>query len=366
MATADAKDQATAPLLPPDEKFWTRYSPHFELPLAGAASLLVHGVILGVLTLGGLALLLRGSIEASKPPSIDVVMVQGTEGDGQEEGGGTPGGPGPDDGMPRTDAITQESPSVTSPRPVSSATVPVPSVPMVDLGPAPTEDVEGELAKIAAAADAQVKAEMNLPPQKPAAVTKTATPKSAAGPPGTGNRKGTNGLGTRGTGTGSGDKTGPGIGRGGLPGKMATQQEIFAQRWRFDLTGGGKDHADKLASIGVTLAMPDPTGGFLVVTDLTRRPVELRKDKLQAYQDAVKWYNIRPESIRALAQELRLPFAPQFVVLLLPKDREEKMAAEEARFAREHGRDVRRVRETWFDFRRQLDGQYEPTAIRQQ
>ena len=67
----------------------------------------------------------------------------------------------------------------------------------------------------------------------------------------------------------------------------------------------------------------------------------------------------------ALAKEIQLSFVPARVFLLLSKDREEKMAQEEAEFARRQGRDPNSIRATWFDFRLQ-DGAYEPVVIRQE
>ncbi len=37
--------------VPPDERFWRRYSPHGELPLSGASSLAVHLLLFGLLML---------------------------------------------------------------------------------------------------------------------------------------------------------------------------------------------------------------------------------------------------------------------------------------------------------------------------
>src|SRR5205814_9572308 len=144
---------------------------------------------------------------------------------------------------------------------------------------------------------------------------------------------------------GIGGKKGAGIGKGGIGGRKATDQEIFAWRWRFDLSGDAKEHARKLAAMGVTVAIPDqnPAAGFFIITDLNRRPVDMKKDNLAAFKDAVKWYNTRAESVQALAAELQLPFVPKFVVLLLPKDREQKMADLEAQYAKAQRRDVNTV-----------------------
>jgi hypothetical protein len=116
---------------------------------------------------------------------------------------------------------------------------------------------------------------------------------------------------------------------------------------------------------GVILALPDNRGGVLLLRDFSQRPARPKSEDLKPFRDAVKWYNNNPESLKGLARELRLNSVPFTVAMLLPKDREQKMADEEARFARENGRDPQQIRETWFDFILR-DGQFEPKAIRQQ
>src|SRR5438876_751218 len=37
------------PMLPPEERFWERYSPHNEAPLSGVSSTVLHILILGLL-----------------------------------------------------------------------------------------------------------------------------------------------------------------------------------------------------------------------------------------------------------------------------------------------------------------------------
>src|SRR5207302_10748926 len=82
-----------SPLVPPDEKFWTRYSPHHELSLAGMTSFFIHALVIGLMTLAAFWYLFQRESETNKPPSMDVVQVAGG-GDGFEGLGGEPGLPG--------------------------------------------------------------------------------------------------------------------------------------------------------------------------------------------------------------------------------------------------------------------------------
>jgi hypothetical protein len=289
-------------------------------------------------------------------------------GTGFEGLSGAPGLPGNPEAGSKTEQVTplpDQSADRTEPRTASLLPKEKPpelDIPLIDDGMPPADDeLAIVLAKIAKQADEDVRKAMDLPKAPPA----TARPKQS-GSTGAGSIKGKVGQGGQGGDGGVGSKKGPGIGKGGPPGgPAATKQEIFAWRWRFDLSGDGKEHARKLAAMGVTLAIPDGRGSFYLITDLNRRPVEMKKDSLIAYKDAVKWYNQRPESLQGLTRELQLKFVPQYVVLLLPKEREEKMAAEEARYAQTQGRDMAKIQATWFDFRL-MNGMYDPTVIKQE
>jgi hypothetical protein len=355
--------QTQAPLIPPEETAWQKYSPHFELPIAGATSLILHGVVIGVLLVAGLASFFSLSAEGTKPARMDVVVIEG--GGGFEGGGGEPGLPGPVDGSgaPRTENVQQpqdQQPETPRPsqRPVEE-TLPELGVPAIDDGTPPlNNEVFHELQKLAKEADDAVKRAMQIP----AALTPALVSKEVkVVPKGTNNPKGIGGLGGSGGGLGAGKRKGPGTGGGGPGGRQVTDQEAKAWRWRFDLAGDAKEHARKLGAIGVLVAVPDPRGGFILITDLNRRPVDMKKDSLAAFKDAVKWYNTKLDSVQPLARELQLPFVPKFVVMLLPKEREQKMVQEETRYANEHRRNVENIQMTLFDFQLR-NGVYEPVV----
>jgi hypothetical protein len=364
-----APSSSTKPVeTPPDPRSWKRYSQHHELPLAGATSLFVHALVLGILTLGGVLAAMRWHDERQQPPAMDVVIMEGSGGGGSPDSGdGNPIGSGP----AKTEIGATEPKQTANPMtPELSPLQPLPMTPTFSPLPTPatesTDDSEvlSALQKLTEDLNAEDKKKADAkvePPKMPGVdYTKKGSPTASLGNPGKGGvGNGGGGTGKKGGAPGMGDGTGTGF----PGGKQITKQDVFAQRWRFDLTGDGKEHANKLAAIGVTLAIPSPRGDILVIRDLKRRPVSAKNESLREYKDAVKWYNQRPESIKALVKELQLPFAPNMVVMLLPKDREEKMAAEEARFAQEQGRPLNQIRATWFDFQVK-DGVYEPIAIK--
>jgi hypothetical protein len=256
----------------------------------------------------------------------------------------------------------QPPPPDFPPPPAKDDPVPQLGLPLIDDGKAPaSNDLVIELQKLAEAAEKRAKELTPNPTPLPVPGPKKEGKK--IGPVGTGNPKGTGGLGGPGSGPGLGKKFGPGIGSGRPGGRPVSKQEIYALRWNFDLSGDGAEHARKLAAMGVTVGIIDGKGNFYYVTDLNRRPAEVKRDKMPNLQEIVGWQNRKAESIQALARELKLPVVPQAIVLMLPKEREEKMAAEEARFAAEQGRPLNTVRRTWFDFRLR-NGVYDPVGIR--
>jgi hypothetical protein len=357
------------PPIPPEETMWQQYSPHFELPLASATSVFLHGFVIGILAIGGLAVFFTANLEASKPVKMDVVMVEGG-GTGFEGLSGESGSPGDPNAAPaRTENVTplpeqnNQPEFQPTPRPPMEEPREL-GLPLIDDGAIPDSgELVLEMQKVLDDAQKELAKQMDLPPPLPVP-KRLPTPKTSVA--GSGNPKGTGGLGGAGGGTGLGKQKGPFFGKGGPPGgRKATDQEIKAFRWRFDLAGDPREHARKLAATGVIVAVPDPTGGFIIITDLNRRPVEKRRDALAAYKDAVKWYNTRPDSVQGLASELQLGFVPKYVVLLLPQDREQRIAQEEARYAQDRGRNVKLVQATWFDFRL-MNGTYEPVVTKQQ
>lgn len=362
MSARETQESRTA--TPPDERFWRRYSERHELPLAGATSIFAHALVLGVLILAGILMASRWHDERRQPPSMDVVLMEGAGGGGSPDAGdGGVGGP-PGGKTEIGSEIKKDSPPPSGEFADLKA---IPKVVVAEAAPNVVAETPDDTETIAALQrltedlDAEKKKNAAKDPVEPPKMPGVNYSKNAG-------KVGLNAGGTGVGGTGTGKKggapgVGDGTGTGFANGRPLAKQDIFAQRWRFDLTGDGKEHAAKLAAIGVTLAIPGKNGEILVVRDLKRRPALAKSEKLRDFKDAVKWYNQRPESILGLAKELQLNFVPNMVVMLLPKDREEKMAAEEARFAQEQGRPLQAIRATWFDFQLR-DGAYEPVAIK--
>jgi hypothetical protein len=345
--SATAK-QGQVPLFPPDEKFWVRYSPHHELSLAGMTSFFVHGLVIGILTLGAYWYLFQRDSDTNKPPTMDMVQIAGG-GDGFEGMGGEPGAPG--DSTPRQTELVPgpmtavaEVPAVTN-----SALKDVPQTEL-DIPEINSSDNKADLEKILSKLEKEA---VNQATQEKSPIKKVT---KNTGPSG-GNAKG---VGAPGTGSGGYGKGARGTGIGG--GRKLTQAQIYARRWSFNLTGGGKEHVAKYLTMGVTVALLHPKGAYYFVTDLRRRPATLQPANMDIYRDAVQWQNTLPESLANLAGELRLPFVPVQAIILLPKDREQKMADEELRYAQKMGLPVEEIQGTLFDFQLRGGG-FEPVVL---
>src|SRR5438093_278210 len=76
-----AKEKQTPALVPPDERFWQRYSPNHEFPLSSASSAMIHLFVLGFLVLGAKTLAAWDS-----PVDVDALVVggRGARPDGEE------------------------------------------------------------------------------------------------------------------------------------------------------------------------------------------------------------------------------------------------------------------------------------------
>jgi hypothetical protein len=345
----DQPKSSTNELIPPDERFWQRYSPHHEALLAAAGSLTLHGLVFGIpalIALLGLGLWWSTDAEAQRPPTMDMVTMIGDNGDGVG-GGGDP----PPLGQPGNEQEGDVKPVAEQTATAAKRDEMFPVFPSTDVA-----EVVSEKAVEPAKDDVDKILQEIGKDAKKAERPKVAKTANRIGPRGDPKGK-LGGKGVRGAG---------GPGSGGTPrGVPMTKQQVFAQRWQFDMSGNGRQHAAKLAAAGVILIVHDQFNNLGVVRDLKRLPVIPLPGNAMAFKDAVQWTNNKPESLVGLAAALQLRFVPIAVQIVLPKEREEKMAEAEAAFALKHNRPFDRITETLFDFRL-INGRFEPVVIRQE
>jgi hypothetical protein len=98
--TPELQDKGLPGRLPPEERFWKRYSPHHEFPLSSATSAALHVLAILLLLLSAWVAWKLGFANLNRPPEVAAVALQESGGDGH------PGGIGPG---PRQPALQEES-----------------------------------------------------------------------------------------------------------------------------------------------------------------------------------------------------------------------------------------------------------------
>ncbi len=298
-------------LLPPEEQFWQRYSPHHEAPLSGITSFAIHVLAIPLMLLIGWLVIKLGLGQDTKPVPVDVVQMLGG-------GGGSPRG----QGTGGSDAGSQPMPGDERGDNTDDAKKPETQPP-------------NERPRLSPADATQVASEFNDDPTVKRLIQEgtAASQGLFALEQGTREKLRRNvnpGAGQGGSGTDGGKDTGKdkGTGAGRGPGKAnLNQREKRILRWAMTFnTRDGRDYANQLQGLGAILAMPLADGKrFEVIRDLSRRPAKGKEEDIAAI-NRIFWVDDRPESVRSLAiRGLGLSNAPSFFVAFFPEELEEKL-----------------------------------------
>src|SRR5437588_6756061 len=108
MSTAAPEKTTTNVLrVPPDERFWRRYSPHHELPLSSVSSVALHLLVVGLAALACMIPFFN-----QEPRSMELSSVTFGDGGGQPDGAdgsrGKEGNPGDQQNSPNEKAPFQD------------------------------------------------------------------------------------------------------------------------------------------------------------------------------------------------------------------------------------------------------------------
>jgi hypothetical protein len=285
------------PLAPPDEKFWERYSPHYEFPLSSVGSVAMHIAAL-VLFLGALYLLSRMTISDKTAVPMRAVAVAG-EGDG-------PDGQGAGGGAPQEDINLQ--------RPEDRA------IPEANLRET-VDQIKDVLPKIEVGEGLRpedlptVRSISSLSDDLRRKLLQGSSGKRGSGP---------------GDGTGTSGAPGQGSGANGDPTSSASR----AVRWELVFrTESGKDYLDQLAAMKATLVIPQPSDwkNLMVYRNIAAgRPTAepFRRDQLPG----LYFVDDDKSSAHKLAEALGLDFQPPMFVAFFPKDIEDELARKEREY----------------------------------
>lgn len=351
-AKAPTKGSDPNQLIPPEEAFWVRYSPHHEFSLSSLGSLILHLLSLGLIVV--LAILAARLSLGDKPPETGgLEIVEGG-------GGGNPLGVGDGSGkgvIPRgQDVVETVKPNethVTTPPAVTPKDIVVRDTPPTPVEVKPNEDTDRLINTDALVGQLE---EMKARTKGLREQLEGRIAGQGKGGTGRGGGKG------EGVGTGEGAGVGPGTGR-------MNQRQKRQLRWimMFNTYSGG-DYANQLAGLGAILGVQQTDGSFMLYENLKQRPVQGAIRDL-AGLDRIYWIDDKPESVQSLTRALGMVPIPTAVIAFFPKELEEKLARLETDFFKRRnpgaGSPEDSIKETFFQVKQVGLGRYEPIVIRQ-
>jgi hypothetical protein len=286
------------PLAPPEEKFWEKYSPHYEFPLSSVGSVALHIAAL-LLFLALLWLLARMTFADKTPVPMRSVSVLG-EGEGKD-------GMGSGGGNPQEDLEPLKLPQ--QPRNIPEARL---------------NDVKEDISPFLPRNTEEGLRPEDLPSvQKVASLSDDLRRKLLQG------LGGNKGAGPKG-GTGVSGAEGKGSGTQGDPTSSASR----AVRWELVFkTESGKDYVAQLAAMQATLVIPNPPDWKTskVYRNLGAGRVtgeEFSRDQLPG----LYFVDDDPASAEKVAHALGHDFSPPLFIAFFPKEIEEELAAKEKGF----------------------------------
>jgi hypothetical protein len=335
-STLPTPDAASRPedqkLIPPDERFWRRYSPHGELPLSGASSLAVHLLLFGLLLLSAW-LAFAVFRHASRALPVDAVRL--------EPGGKSPGvgeSQGAGNGLIESGKVENAVPN-----PIADAGELRPSLPENAQTGRPIQFDNKELRR-SNPSNAMVFDRLHEANQRIRGTDRK---------PGPGGGK-------------DGEGDGPGAGKQGK-GKLAEQRDRML-RWSllFD-TQNGRDYVAQLGGLGAILAVPvgkdENKPDFKIIRDLSARPAKLLDEDISKIQ-RIYWLDDKPQSVGDVMTILGVKAKPSYFVAFMPEELENKLLKLEKAYLDKHhkGHTERDIDETRFRIKR-IDKRYEPEVI---
>jgi hypothetical protein len=315
-STDRTSNQAGRPdLVPPDERFWQRYSPHAEFPLSSAGSLTLHLLILGILLLAYVLGSVLGLFShASRSLPVEAVRLDLGGGGGNPHGQGD----GPNNGAAPVEVgdQTQEGVENTPPDDIEHPKKDI----KVEPGPRMKPQFDDMATRFLQDTDtphakafqrlSDVASKIRVPDGKPSGY----------------------GKGGKGDGGGSGDGKGTGTGKGEGPGQgTLTQREKRMLRWSMLFnTRSGPDYVAQLRGLGAILAIPVHEDGkgrdYKIVRNLSAQPAPLLDEDISQIQ-RIYWIDDKPQSVRDVLAVLglQLPRLPSHFVAFMPEELEKKL-----------------------------------------
>jgi hypothetical protein len=362
MANAPVADpKTTTPakptLVPPEEQFWIRYSPHNEAPLSGVSSSVLH--VLAIL-LVLLVIWIKNKLdpeEEQRPVPVDTAQFAPDAAVVEDPGGGGGHKKGRGDG-PGVGKVGEDDPMETgggsSPPKLEAPPPPQP----INLPPAQMTKVEGEydndpaIKRIIAQGNEQAEILFKMDETLRKKLRKNVVPPPGAGRGGSGSGGGRD----KGKDKGEGSGTGPGQGK-------LTQREKRVLRWSMLFnTANGTDYRNQLHGLGAIIALPQSGDRFKVIRNLMNPAA----GKVEDISDIkrIYWVDEKPQSVQSLCTALGERVPPYFVAFFPLKLEQELLDRELAALKRLDPRATEDdIERTHFDVKKG-DGKYYVTVNR--
>jgi hypothetical protein len=307
---------AALPMVPGDETVWEKYAPNGEPFLSSISSMLLHGLLLGIVLIG-IGWLFSG-------PKVELDELETVEIGNGEEGGG--GGSTEGEGM----APGNLSRPQDDVKKLEEDKTPKPTLPEEDLKVKATKD------EIPDPQDLVMEKIKNKPEAKKLGpVLKDAL-------------EGLAGKGLGGSGQGGGEGTGFGKGKGSGVGDGTGRTNRRGRRqMRWELFWGNLDahvYLQQTEAAGMWPVVVDRNGNPMRVIDYRQRPAKLELIDVKASKR--NWFtDDKADSCANIASELGLDYVPAVVLFFYPIEFEEALLKKELAYA---GRKEEDIQQTQF------------------
>jgi len=307
--TKPAKSEGPNLLVPPDEQFWKRYSPHGEAPMSMAGSFALHALLGGALVL--LAVYAASAFTQAKTSlPVDPVRLE------LGGGGGNKSGSGPGKGI----GDLKDATGGEVDKDLSQA-----GIEQGERRPALNPVERTQIEQKFNPADARYISESPTDTAKAfARLEDSVRSKLASGIRAGAGKGGTGEGGGSGTGKGKGDGAGTGDGKASL-----SKREKRMLRWHMQFTANtGPEYLSQLRGLGAVLAFPvteGPDPQYKVVENLVRGGKLLDKDVSEYHR--IYWIDDKPTSVRDIisALGLTLPRVPSRFVAFMSESLEKQL-----------------------------------------
>jgi len=331
LAPVKPPDKQEKRAAPPDEQFWVRYSPHYEMPISWVGSGAVHLLILGLLVLMGIALPFLLKDNSSVP--IDVVAMNSGPGGSGDNGLGT--NPGVGASGDAKDILPIEEKDKFGKKVDADLPNPIGSRPFLE------NLQDGFAQRVIDENNIAVKNILNLHKATAHGIHEGLVAKD-----------GKDGEKGKDEGPGKGD------GKGTL---TIREQRMLRWTMSFDIRNG-EDYAKQLSDLGVIIAIeiPDEPDSVRVYRDLGPDA----KGKATRLKEITRmpWIDGRKESVSALCTYMGIKSEPTRIIAYMTEEMEKNLLKMELKAAGDVEED--KIKETIFKIVKRAD-KYEPVVASQ-